>query len=769
MKVALVAPYPRTREAHGEESLGGVASYTKSLVAELRAHAKIVVVSPGPGPHGVRRDDDVEVRDVPQTPRAMAKALRELGRDPELDAVHVQFEQHLFGGVQGNLRLAKALRALKRRKRVVLTVHQVPDLHEVDRAFLARNGFPPLPFLARAWMRLQYALLAAACHLVVVHEPRLAQRLTEQYGLAPRRVAVVPHGVAPRELPCTRAEAKRKLGVEAPNLVLYFGYVTGYKGVDLLADALARLPPERRARTQVIIAGKVPERKLESAAFRDGIDDLEARIASLGAWVTRKGFLSAEDISLHLAAADVVVFPYRNVFSASGPFALTLGHGRPFLLSDAFRGMGAPEESLFAREPDALAAKLVEWLDDAALRKRLEAQARAMADAASWRRVAAQHAALYPRRARVLLMGAYGQDNLGDEALLEVHLQQLRGADVVVASTNPEQTAQRYGRPAVRTYGLGRTLGAFLASDAVVYGGGSVVKELPKPYPRYRVVGSLALLSTVSRTLGKGVAFSAVGFERLQTRAGRLLARRAARSADLLHVRDEGSQRLLGAMHVRDARVTADPAFLLEEDEAAARRADAILADANGRRVVVVNPMSSHESACSPQAVAASFSRLVGEIQTKLDAHVLVLPFKTAGEDNDVEAAQQVMLRVRDLERATLAPLDLRPAEALALMRRADFVVGMRHHAVILALVAGTPVLPVAYAPKTEHLAEEFHLGFVRAQGMQADALRDAFWRAWETRDEQRHASAKVVESMRERAKDNFDALRGFLATRSAA
>lgn len=394
-RVAIVAPYPRTADAHGEESLGGVASYTKNLVDELRRHARVRVVAPGEGAPGARRDGDVEVHDIRREGASVPRALRSLGRDAALDAVHVQFEQHLFGGMLQNLRLAFALMALKRRKRVVITLHQVPDLREVDRAFLQRNGFPPLPILARLWMRLQYALLAAASHVLLVHEPRLRDRLAGQYRIGRALVAVVPHGVELHALPCSQADAKARLGASGKVLLLYFGYVTGYKGVDLLADALERVPAQERARLRVVIAGKVPERKLESGSFRAESEKLEARIAALGPWVERKGFLTPAQISLHLAGADAVLFPYRQVFGASGPFAITLGHGRPFLVSDAFEGMGVPHAALFPRDPDALAATIRRALQDPRLLESLATEARRMASEASWARVAERTALAY--------------------------------------------------------------------------------------------------------------------------------------------------------------------------------------------------------------------------------------------------------------------------------------------------------------------------------------------------------------------------------------
>lgn len=397
MRVALVTPYPRTQDPHGEEGLGGVASYAKSLADPLRGRADLMVLSPHDGPRGRRYDGDMLVHEVPRG-AALSHELRELGR-AGVDAVHVQFEQHLYGGPAQNLRLARALKGLRRRAGVVLTIHQVPDLDAVDRAFLRQNGFPPAPALAKAWMRLQYRALLRGSDLVIVHEDRLARRLADQYGAPADRVRVVPHGVEAAPAVMDAGEAKARIGADGKTVLLYFGFITGYKGVDLLVDALERLPPETRQDVRVVIAGKAPDRKMEKPRFRAEIESLESRIAALGPWVERRGFLSAQEIRTYLAAADLTLFPYRQVFGASGPLALAIAHERPFLVSDAFSGMGFDPRALFPRTPEGLAMKIREFLGSARLRDALALHARDLHAQRAWPRVAAATAECY-REAR---------------------------------------------------------------------------------------------------------------------------------------------------------------------------------------------------------------------------------------------------------------------------------------------------------------------------------------------------------------------------------
>ena len=83
---------------------------------------------------------------------------------------------------------------------------------------------------------------------------------------------------------------------------------------------------------------------------------------------------------------------------------------------------------------------------------------------------------------KVLLLGAYGQNNVGDEALLEAFLRHFGKDNVIVNSAQPALTAQQYGVQAVGTYWnwppkFSRQK-AMMGADLFVFGGGSLIKEI---------------------------------------------------------------------------------------------------------------------------------------------------------------------------------------------------------------------------------------------------------------------------------------------------
>jgi glycosyltransferase involved in cell wall biosynthesis len=103
--------------------------------------------------------------------------------------------------------------------------------------------------------------------------------------------------------PIEKSEAKRRLNVSDERVILFFGYVRTYKGLDLLLDAMPKIL--REVKVRLLVVGEFYENE---AGFRK-------QIADLGITATvdvRADFVANEDVSLYFSACDVVVLPYRS-------------------------------------------------------------------------------------------------------------------------------------------------------------------------------------------------------------------------------------------------------------------------------------------------------------------------------------------------------------------------------------------------------------------------------------------------------------------------
>ncbi|MGO8904977.1 MAG: glycosyltransferase family 4 protein [Solirubrobacteraceae bacterium] len=286
------------------------------------------------------------------------------------DVVHFQWltVQHLDGHLLTGLRSSAARRPL------VLTAHDI---------------------LPREPRRGQHeAQRRAYDHFdaIVVHSDHGRLRLTEKLGVEPARVHVIPHGVlrpwesAPdgdgRQAPLP-AELR---GFEGP-VVLLFGLLRPYKGLDVLLDAWRRVGPGTPGGAELWVVG-MP---------RMDLDALRASAPAGVRFVLR--FVSDREMLALMRRASLVVLPYRDI-DHSGVAFTALGAGVPLLLSDVG---GFPEiaatgaaRTVAAGDSDALGQALGELLADPAALAAMAAAARAAAAGEyAWERIARQTLSLY--------------------------------------------------------------------------------------------------------------------------------------------------------------------------------------------------------------------------------------------------------------------------------------------------------------------------------------------------------------------------------------
>lgn len=124
----------------------------------------------------------------------------------------------------------------------------------------------------------------------------------------------------------SKSEARQHLGLD-PDLpvLLFFGFVRAYKGLDLLLEAVAQLQA-RNTPVQLLVGGE----------FWDDIGQYEAQIARLNIQDKVKivaEYIPDEEASTFFEASDCFVAPYRDA-TQSGSVKLALGYGIPVVVSE---------------------------------------------------------------------------------------------------------------------------------------------------------------------------------------------------------------------------------------------------------------------------------------------------------------------------------------------------------------------------------------------------------------------------------------------------
>lgn len=364
---------------------------------------------------------------------------------------------------------------------------------------------------------------------------------------------------------------------------------------------------------------------------------------------------------------------------------------------------------------------------------------------------------------RVFVAGYYGFGNTGDEVILAATVAALRALRpdlaVTVTSATPSDTAAAHGIDAVRWCDVAALDAAVAASDLVLIGGGGLFFDTFGFDPRWFMtdnhtgIAFYTCPAVLSARHGKPVMLYAIGAGPIVTDAGRRFTRIACDLAKVITVRDAESKDVLASIGVPADKieVTADPAFGFVPGVPSAPRAG------DGPRVAV---------AARPWDVGdpelAWETALVAALDAFLDRHggtVVFVPFQRlpGTPEDDVRVAERCRNRMRHANRTEIFPGPADPATTYAALAAADLVVGVRLHSIILAVLAGRPVVAIDYDPKVGAAMRRLGLS-ARCRpllGLDAAALGAAMDAALARDDAERTRLAGTVATLGDLARRN--------------
>jgi glycosyltransferase involved in cell wall biosynthesis len=265
--------------------------------------------------------------------------------------------------------------------RPVLTAHDLLPLYDPDERPADR--------------RHSFAALYALADAIIVHTQANRAELVATFPVDATKVRVIPQGnladFAGQAIPPT--EARATFGLDpAARVVLFFGLIKPYKGLDHLVRAFATV---RRQVTdaRLVIVGQANE---DFTHYRRLVD----RLGLADVVVTDLRYVPHAEMARVFAAADVVALPYVRTYQSAVLFA-AYTFGRPVVVT-ATGGLtetvGGDDTGLVVppADPDALAGALIELLSDLARCRRLGERAQALARTKyAWPEIARQTEEVY--------------------------------------------------------------------------------------------------------------------------------------------------------------------------------------------------------------------------------------------------------------------------------------------------------------------------------------------------------------------------------------
>jgi polysaccharide pyruvyl transferase CsaB len=372
---------------------------------------------------------------------------------------------------------------------------------------------------------------------------------------------------------------------------------------------------------------------------------------------------------------------------------------------------------------------------------------------------------------RVGIIGNYGHDNNGDEAILSGILTQLntlgiRKGEIVIFSNNPSNTESRYNIKAVP---LLHKKGNFILSvlhtvkqsfkimkdlDLLIIGGGGLLMDMYKrDAPLYSTLGLLGYYAKCR------VVIYGVGAGPITTKAGKFFIKTLANKADSISVRDVKSKELLKDIGIRkEIDIIGDPAFAIEPVRKRSKT--------NELKKVAVTAVPYFSKQYWPQRDDSKYEAYVKGMAQNLDELIekkgATVTFFSTKYPQDVEVTREIYDMMTYKQFVRIKGENLHPDEIVKLCAEQDLIIGTRLHSLILSVVASTPVLGVGYHHKVEHflqaLGKEEHFVEIGALQEKDTFLQkvQAMTRQW---DETQCAYEDLSETFAQRAAKGLEKL----------
>lgn len=677
----------RVMHVMGGGDVGGAKTHIMNMVTGLSVRNEVMLVSFRAGPFADEaRERGIDVRVIERhNPFRAARAMRALVDEFQPDIIHCH-------GGRANLMGAMVRRT--RRVPVLTTVHSDYKLDYLG------NPFKQHTFGAAN---------AVALRFLDFYQPvadRMARTLIER-GFDPERIVKMYNGM----------DFHRPEGEFDRAQYLKENYGAEIEDGDVLCGIAARLTAVKDIATTVrafaAALHDAPQLRLFIAGEGEDEDMLKKLCTQLGVsdrvtfcgWVSPvEPFFRAMDINLLSSVSET--FPYsilEGICAGCATICSDVG-GMPELIDTGENGYIFPIGDF-----KKLSEYMVRLANDAELRQTF-AQAlyeKASRDfskdkmcerqEANYRHLLARFHRPKNERESIMICGAYGRGNAGDDAILEAIVQEMRALDpertICVMSRRPQETRLTYRTGAVYTFNIFSILRRFRHAALYINGGGTLMQDVTST----RSIWYYCYTLRAAKKRGCKVMMYGCGIGPINRAGNRKMAAKTIQgSVDRITLRDENSRQELARMGVTrpDIRVSADPTIILDAApyEVVSLAMEQSGIDPNGRYIGFgLRNWKGLDAALPAIAAAADYA---------YEKHGLTPVFVPIEFPSDLTPAERVgaLLHCPWHAVRTRQPIEV----TIGILARMKTVVGIRLHSLMFSAGQGVPVVGMSYDIKVD-------------------------------------------------------------------
>jgi len=309
---------------------------------------------------------------------------------------------------------------------------------------------------------------------------------------------------------------------------------------------------------------------------------------------------------------------------------------------------------------------------------------------------------------KIIIVGNYGANNLGDELILEGLLKTMRkvkpAADIVVLSANPKNTKEKFEIRSVEKFPSGarsilkclftgtfwKTLKEVKNCDFFIVGGGGLFDDTS-----FKAIWIWTVQTTMAYILKRKVIMYGQSIKPLKSKLSQKIVKHLFQKATFISVRDEDSKKILkGMVKGKTIHLMPDLIFNLvpKFEQATENKILICLRDHKGK------PLDFDKN------FTIFLNYLLNEDK---DLRIELLPFQ---KNLDEKYAESLVEKISDKDRTSVLGFTENRRDVENIFTASRLVVGARLHSILMAINTGTPFIAINYNPKVRSILETLNL-----------------------------------------------------------
>ncbi|WP_179193000.1 polysaccharide pyruvyl transferase family protein [Thermococcus litoralis] len=341
------------------------------------------------------------------------------------------------------------------------------------------------------------------------------------------------------------------------------------------------------------------------------------------------------------------------------------------------------------------------------------------------------------RNKRVIIIGNYGDGNLGDEAMLLVLLRYLRKQEVSSVYIPTKNTkfileTYHYKFPFVfPIYFLDvvRVLLLFLYGDTIIIGGGSI-------YSQESGIGTMfsSILAFLVKVLfRKRLIFIGIGYSKHTKRLLKEISKLPLSVADIISVRDNQSLNNIISLGVKPDNVIVTKDLTLSSLllPASSQYGKEILiregVPTNDEVMLIGISVRYTDNKIANENIVEVLPKVIKWIlDNATNAYIIFLPFGPAyvSKVSDSKFALQILSQLPERYKKRCKIISYHPPSImLSIIKHLDVLIGMRYHALVFAYKVGVPYIGISYDEKCTNFLIDTNNRIIAAENLTVDDL----------------------------------------------